>query len=226
MATLNSESKTYQACLSSVLARLLAHTKISSNFLAKEINLPPPTIHRILTGDVQDPRASTLSSIADYFSISIDQLLGKKDLDADFYENGETFKPPLSIPVLSIAEAKEYKKHLVTPANWLRWLNKDKSVSNQPITHMFSILLKNNIYDPPFSNETYLIVNPDIEPDSGDYVLISFKNDPNAVIKKYISEGTQKYLYPLKQDLKSIPLDKDDCSLIGVVAETYLKLKP
>ncbi len=204
-----------ETSLSQVLAKLLAREKMSMNAFAREINFPPPTIHRLLTGEVQDPKASTLNAIADYFQISIDQLLGKVPL-----ENALS-KPICSIPVLNLTEAKMYEKYLHAPQEWLRWQHKN---AEQP-TNIFAVLLKNNIYDPPFLNGTYLIVNPQITPHSGDYVLTNFNNDSEVVIKKYFSEGRQKYLYPLKQDLSSIPFDPKECGLIGVITEIYLKLK-
>jgi len=72
--------KIESACIQTVLIKLLADEQLSANALANLLHLPTPTIHRLLTGDVRDPRISTLTIIADFFAISIDQLIGKKPL--------------------------------------------------------------------------------------------------------------------------------------------------
>jgi transcriptional regulator with XRE-family HTH domain len=63
------------------LKRLIAHHEIiSGSDLARQLNIPPPSINRILSGHTADPRCSTLILLADYFDISIDQLLGREKL--------------------------------------------------------------------------------------------------------------------------------------------------
>ena len=63
------------------LQRLLAESGVySGSDLARQLHLPAPTINRILSGQVTDPRASTLILLADYFDVSIDQLLGREKL--------------------------------------------------------------------------------------------------------------------------------------------------
>ena len=66
--------------VSHVLAELLQQTHINESELARRVNLPKATINRITSGRTPDPRASTLIAIAEYFNISVDQLMGKKPL--------------------------------------------------------------------------------------------------------------------------------------------------
>ena len=131
----------HQTRLATVLEQLLTHANLSTNAFAKAINFPPPTIHRILTGEVQDPRASTLNAIADYFGISIDQLFGKESFNSECLEFKASsrfiYEPAFSIPILSITEARTYEKHLNTPTDWLCWQNQHKNESQQNITNTF-----------------------------------------------------------------------------------------
>lgn len=73
------------ANIQSVLKRLLAKHGITANGLATKLDLPTPTIHRLMTGEVQDPRLSTLIFIADYFDITIEQLTGRALLPKNFF---------------------------------------------------------------------------------------------------------------------------------------------
>lgn len=76
MSTKNKDA----AALKRVLKKLLAQHGLTANALANKLNVPTPTIHRLVTGDVKDPRISTLIIIANYFSVTIEQLLGREKM--------------------------------------------------------------------------------------------------------------------------------------------------
>lgn len=73
------------ANIQSVLKRLLVKHNITANGLATKLDLPTPTIHRLITGEVKDPRLSTLMFIADYFDMTIEQLIGRELLPKNFF---------------------------------------------------------------------------------------------------------------------------------------------
>ncbi len=206
-------SQKEQANLMSVLKCLLNQSNLTGNALAKEINLPTPTVHRLMSGDVSDPRISTLTLIADYFGVTIEQLLGRAELDEKL-----KIQPAMSIPELTVNEARDYKNYLTAPAHWLRWQAQDYALD---YTNIFSVLIKNNIYEPVFYSGTSIIINPNAQPESGDYVLISFKGDAAAVLKKYSAEGRHKYFHPLAADLKTIAFDPKEAKILGVVIESH-----
>lgn len=51
---------------------------IKMDKLGKEINMSSGEISDIENGKKKDPRISTLIRIADYFNISLDELIGRK----------------------------------------------------------------------------------------------------------------------------------------------------
>jgi transcriptional regulator with XRE-family HTH domain len=48
--------------------------EISENELARRTGVPQPTIHRVLSGRVADPRDGTLRPLATFFGVSVEQL--------------------------------------------------------------------------------------------------------------------------------------------------------
>lgn len=219
----------HEATLMSVLNQLLVHSNLSANALAKKLNLPTPTIYRILTGEVRDPRSSTLIAIADYFGVKVDQLLGKESLKEflHLHEPASLLiaRPPMSIPILTISEIVEYEKSSVTPTEWFRWQNQITDHDSNNHKNIFAVVIKNNVYAPVFVSGTYIIVNPNIQPDNGDYVLVNFAGETSSVIKMFISDGRFKYLYPLKSELKNIQFNDNECKIIGVIIEAYTRFK-
>lgn len=206
--------------VSVIMKQLLQHSKLSGNALARELNFPPPTINRLVTGEVKDPRASTLTAIVDYFGITVDQLLGRESLPTSFsnskaHETSQ--RPPMSIPVLNTTQALHHETDRMNPTDWLRWQPNGETTDNSQ--HVFAMPLKNDLYQPVFSKDTMLIVHPKISLESNDYVLVAFTGDTQGVIKKYVAEGRHKYLYPLSPDLKTLTFDSNDCRIIGVIIE-------
>lgn len=212
------------ANLMSTLQYLLDHVDLSANGLAKILDIPTPTIYRLTTGEVQDPRISTLTMLANYFSVTIEQLLGRKNLDAHFYaKNGAKYiKPTASIPLLTLHETYMYQKHFKDPTQWFRWKSSADDLGNEQI---FSISIKNNLYDPLFSHDSVIIVDPTLQPQNGDYVVVNFKGDSISVLKRYMSEGRHKYLSALTVDTSNIKFDANESTMIGVVIESYKNFK-
>lgn len=60
------------------LKELRKTNNLSMDKLGKEINMSSGEIIDIENGKKKDPRISTLIRIADYFNISLDELIGRK----------------------------------------------------------------------------------------------------------------------------------------------------
>ncbi len=69
--------------LGKILKRLLFERDMKPMDLARELNIPQPTIHRLVSGKSTRPYKSSLDPIANYFSITTSQLVGEKPLDSE-----------------------------------------------------------------------------------------------------------------------------------------------
>lgn len=58
--------------------RALMSGRISENELARKTGVPQPTIHRVLSGKVEDPRDGTLRPLAMYFGVKVEHLRTKE----------------------------------------------------------------------------------------------------------------------------------------------------
>jgi transcriptional regulator with XRE-family HTH domain len=88
-------SKTYPN-LSSILKRLLFQRDMKPVDLARAVDIPPPTIHRLITGKSTRPYQSSLEPIAKYFGITTAQLLGTESLSPT---KGPSENSLLAIPI-------------------------------------------------------------------------------------------------------------------------------
>jgi transcriptional regulator with XRE-family HTH domain len=56
---------------------------MSANQLADACGIPQTTISRLIKGTIAAPNIDTLAKLADYFSISVSQLIGESPLKTD-----------------------------------------------------------------------------------------------------------------------------------------------
>ena len=186
--------------------------KLTPAALARKLGIPTNKITRILNGDVTDPKASTLLQIANYFDITIEQLLGLAPIVREGTSQGLTATQAL--PIFELSQPEKMTKE------WYRW------VPNDNAGDYFTLALDTDLYEPTFQKNSLLIINRDVAPDDRSYILIK-KND-NAhhyLIKKYVQEGDQSYLYPINPKLPVEIFDKKLYTVVGVILEVHQKLR-
>lgn len=201
--------KTLDKC-SSIIKQLLAQEQINVTELARRIQLPQPTIHRLLTGKTEDPKLSTLSLIADYFSVSLDQLLGNTPL-----QDNKKLATSISVPIITWQDVTNIENMLpsLTVNNWNDWVNVDKASS-------LSFGLKSKrCMEPRFPAGSIFIIDPHVTPCDGDLVIVHYANTNEATIRELLLDGPERELLSI---LDSTVKNKFDTNtkLIGVAIQT------
>ena len=69
------KQKNKQKLIARNLSALLQKHHLNANQLANILGIPMMTVRRLISGETEDPRISTLKIIADYFQVSIDFLI-------------------------------------------------------------------------------------------------------------------------------------------------------
>lgn len=204
-----------QLLLAQTLNKLIGHDhQLTPAALARKLGIPTNKITRILNGDVTDPKASTLLQIANYFDITIEQLLGLEPMvHKGEYEKQETAR---RIPIFEFSKPD----HIKIPKEWYRW------VENDVAGNYYALTIDTDLYEPTFPNNSLLIINPDIKPEDRSYILVQRKNTPlNYSIKKYVLEGNQSYFYPINPKLPVEIYEENLYTIAGVILEIHQKLR-
>lgn len=79
--------------LSERLLELKTQKKLLQQDIAKDNDIPLRTYQRYERGE-SEPTSSTLTKLADYFEVSVDYLLGRKNYSVDSDESIKTKVPP------------------------------------------------------------------------------------------------------------------------------------
>ena len=200
--------------LSKNLQQLLKRHGITEAELARQTLTPQPTLHKILSGGTIDPRISTLSALAKYFQIPLDDLL--------VMSMGEQPKPATnlqSIPVLSWKDCLLFKLH----AEWhmnphIEWITSDNAPANA-----FALRSKPSM-EPRFTRQTLLIIDPNATPEDGDFVIVHFADSPDATLRQLSADGPIKLLLSPNPHIKPTLLE-DNTTILGVLIRSIYNHK-
>lgn len=191
---------------------LMKKAGLNEATLSRKTNIPQATMHKILAGKTEDPRASTLKTLSDFFDISIDELLSGNSSQHDTKSATITAQ---SIPVISwkdCADAIQFTANL-TPNNWSKWV-----VTEFLSKNAYALSSKPSM-GPRFPKDTILFIDPNAKPEDGDYVIALYSDTDEATIREYSIDGPIRLLLPLNPNAEPTKLN-ESISILGVLVKT------
>ncbi|EKD72821.1 MAG: Peptidase, family S24 [uncultured bacterium] len=197
---------------------LMAEAHISADELSRRIGIPASTIKKIRNRYNPNPTLTTLIPLANYFTVSLNQLVGLEPLP-DSRRKGQ-YKQPIesirNIPVISWHEA-------------ISWPNsKGKShptinTSYEYSKNAYALIVEEEDWE-NLSQGTALIIDPSIKPEHRDFAIAYKTGQPIPSLKQLLYDEGQAYLKPVVHGYNITSLSADH-SLLGVVVEYKKQLK-
>ena len=186
--------------LSKILKKLLYDNRMNSTDLAEAVDLPQPTVHRLVTGKSTRPYRSSLEPIAEYFAIDIDQLLGEKPLPLGASASHDIASLPL-IPWEDLSVRHKNEGYSSIP--FVGAISSTGFATTMPDTSMEPLIPRNAV----------LIFDPELKSIDRSYVLVQLGETKSYVLRELLIDGDYQYLKPLNPDLSMFKmrlLDKKD----------------
>lgn len=87
---------------------------------------------------------------------------------------------------------------------------------------LFALRVKDDCMEPVFSDGDIIVVNINISPENGNYVIAKNVDTQETTFKQFKVAGEYKYLHPLNSKYDDIPLNSKH-KIIGKVIETIRK---
>lgn len=208
--------------LSSILKKLMAEKGIlSGNDLSKETGIPQPTIHRLLAGKTKKPQKEAVRTLSEFFSVSINQIIGNDPLPTDKFNNLFDLTASSKIPLLAWEDCKDWHESLKSyqespEVNWIPVYAKVSDVA-------FAVLAKDSTMEPKFPEGSVLVFDPKKEAKDRSYVLVYLKQTDTLVFKQLITDGITKYLKSLNPDLEHAvySMEKDD-EVVATLIQSFI----
>ena len=171
-----------------ILKTLLVERKINTVRLSEATKIGQPVISRLITGETEDPKLSTLKALADYFNITINQLIGEAPLKETELNLKKQIK---EIPIISWEEA----------ATWPSISHKKKRntlfIDSPSHSCLYALLLEDSSMEPVFHKGTYLIIDSNKEPIDKSYIALPSKKQNIAFLRQLTISDGKNYAIPL-----------------------------
>lgn len=199
--------------LAKVLNTMLKKLDISVSELSRQTGIGQPVIHRLATGNSANPTLSTLRPIAEFFKISLSQLVGDAplpDLNKNNYSN------LISIPLVSMQEINQPNPEPI-------YSNPNSTVlTNVTISkYGFASLLEDSSMEPKFPAKTLVIIDPNVPYQNKDYVMVAISGKQQAIFKQILLNGDDNLLKPLNPDFPIIHLSPND-RILGTMIQARI----
>lgn len=203
-----------------ILNLLMRAENIYPTELARRTNVAQPTIQRLVNGTVKNPQQETLAELAKFFSITVDQLVGKEPipaLEAKKFASKAYQDNVRSIPLLGW---NEYKDTMNLDDQQVKqiWLDiHDIHVGPKA----FALSMKDASMEPQFRKDTILIFDPDITPKDRNFVVVKLKQHEDMIFRQLLIDEPDYFLKSLSPDFEQFPMKTltTEDKIVGVLVQ-------
>lgn len=201
--------------LASTLKYLLQAHKLTESELARKTGICQPVIHRLASGETDNPKIESLRPIAKFFSISLDQLIGDIPLELD--PTCFNAEPLFTVPLITMIDALSWpQKNIQSPT----LVQTDIKISESA----FAVRLQKSTMHPTFPDGTLLIIEPNIAYQHGDFVVAHLKDEQQPTFKQFLVDGQRHYLKSINTDYPGVTLTQDD-RILGVMLQARIDIR-
>lgn len=201
------------------LDMLMNESQLSAEELARRIGLPASTIKKIRNG-LSNPTLSTLEPIAEYFCLTLSELVGDSPLAKSrikgTYKLNEKFL--YQIPVIRWKDVP-YWIMVKSSSRIIRYITTEYSYSN----NTYGLIVETDEVA-TLPSGTALIIDPDLKMDHRDFVIVSEPGKKVPTIKQILFNGSMIYFKTISQQ-NTISRMSAEHKVLGVVAEYKKNLK-
>lgn len=195
--------------LSQILKKMLFERNMRPADLAKALNMSAPTIHRIVAGKSTRPYESSLEPIANYFNITVHQLIGDAVLT----------QPTKTIHIIeweSLAQGIEKYEYLSTTL-----------IVSDVSDKSFALIMPDHSMEPAFQKDAILIFDPEVPATDRSYVLVKLNASNYYVFRQLLIDADQKMIKSLNSDISinSLRLLSPNDEIIASLVETRIRNK-
>ncbi len=195
--------------ITDILDLLITNSGLSTKSIAKKIGIAASTLNKIHNGATTNPTIENLLKIADYFNISLDQLVGKVPLNTIF-ENDLA-----CIPIINLNDISIDKISSLTLQNYSHWHRIE--ISNSIKNHsLFAMKVTGDAMIPVFDENTVAVIDPNQKVNNKTLVLAYISHLNEFMIRKLSIDGAHKLLKPTNSDFPIIHMTDED-KILGVV---------
>lgn len=168
---------------------------INQNAVARHTGVNQPTIKRMLDGESDQPRPDNIEKLARYFKVSAAAVRGEAPIDTSHINTSDGPEVKGRIPVISWIQAGEFCEatDLFAPGDADEWVLCTRNHSKST----YALKIKGVSMEPRFFEGDIVIIDPEIEPTSGKFVVAKKTGYNEVTFKQFQEDSDFRYLKAL-----------------------------
>lgn len=186
--------------------------------LAAAAGLSNAAISELERDITEKPKMDTLLRVCRALGKDITYFTGQNDVNTEVISSTQFRKAPL------ISWVQAGQKQAIVDAYQPGVADEWEEYTVPASRNVFALRVRGASMTPDFPEGTVIIVDPELQAQNGDYVVVRFENSDEATFKQLIVDGPMKLLKPLNSAFPVIQVT-EDARLCGVVIEASLKRK-
>lgn len=202
-----------EATLSGNLQYLMKmHGNLSVSELARRTKIPQPTLHHILNKATKNPRKEALQALANFFAISVAQLVGTLPLQPIIPDSIKNSLKIMSVPILDwnlIKDRIQGDSTLPTTSEII--------ISSNASHNSFAVTMPDSSMEPMFPEQSILIFDPAKQSKDRDFVIV-YSPDTNSYTFNRLFIEDDEYFIKQKQKDNQTHLAKLDLAKDKIMA--------
>ena len=185
--------------LSENLKALMREVGITVTELARQTDVGQPVIHRMASGETDNPKVGSLSPISKFLNVNISQLIGDEPLPVERFQGSHNpyYRNWSKLPLLSWEQAAVWPKHKI-PNEVESYISTEAIVSKQA----FAVKMEDSTMLPRYAEGTIFVIEPTIETRNNDFAAVVVGNESRMQFKQTLFDGEDLYLKPLNPDFQ------------------------
>lgn len=212
-----------QGSIPARIVSLMTAQGITEAELARRTQIPQATLHKILAGKTSDPRASTLKTLAEYFSVSVDAIIGcchiihheVREPEASYADDKAQLAYRIPLISWDIALKTPEFTDKLSAQDWQEWV----MVEFMP-QGLYALSSKTSM-TARFPKGSILIVDSNAKPSDGDALIVHYPDTDEATLREFLSDEPQQFLRPYGRPGDCHPLSADIQLLGSVIQSQY-----
>lgn len=203
------------------LENLMKIHGMSVSELARQTQIPQPTLHHILTGTTKKPRKDALEALANYFSLSVAQLTGALPLPSVI---PNSIKDNLKISIIPLVDWGLIK-------TWPSLQDKvnaefKKIILDREINEFsFALTMPDSSMEPVCPEKSILIFEYDKKPKDREFVLIYSSQTGKVIFNRLFIDGFHYYVKQssTEDNIQLVKLNLSVDKIIGTLIEVRMQ---
>lgn len=186
------------------LMKLMREKSIDTKELSALSGISVSLLNALKRGD-GNPTLGTLISLANFFNVSIDNLISTSSINQEAL---------MVIPVFDIQDANDIEKHKAPRSIYLK-------IENETHKNFFAVQINNSSLMPFFDKGSIFIISTHKKYADGDFVLVRINDEYNVLRKIFVKNKGLLFQYI---SLDAEPHSYDNYRIIGTVSKVIHNL--